>query len=97
MLVLFAGIVSCGMSGCIFETLFARDLELQVKAKAQNLLLANGATVILVLNILGLVLDLTAIGVVIGFPLGVAATVLLQRELNEWSRRFGTAASATTS
>ena len=37
------------------------------------------------------------IGIVIGFPLGVAASVLVQRELNEWSRRFTTAASATAS
>jgi hypothetical protein len=96
-LVLLAGLVSCGMSGCVFEILFARDLELQAKARGRDLLMASGATVILVLNILGLALDLTAIGVVIGFPLGVAASVILQRELNQWSSRFPTAASATAS
>jgi hypothetical protein len=96
-LVLLAGVATCGLSGCVFEMLFARDLEMQAHAAGRELLMKSFGTVILVLNVAGLMLDLTVVGALVGFPLGVAASVLMQRELNEWSRRFTTAASATAS
>jgi hypothetical protein len=88
-LMLLISILTCGLAGCVVECLIAADLggeaaERQCWPPNQNLL-----AWVITLNISAFIAAavLPLVGLFVSIPLGVAATVMVQIELNKFSRR----------
>lgn len=73
-------ILTLGLAGTVFECFYAIDL--QKLSEADGLEATNLPPIIIALNVSALVLCLLGPLALIGIPLGVAATVILQRRLN---------------
>jgi hypothetical protein len=80
---LVLNIVTLGLSGLVFESIWAYDLARAAQRRGVVNRMESLPTWVLVLNCVGTVLCLTGIGIVIGLPMGIAASVLVQNELNK--------------
>jgi hypothetical protein len=80
---LVLNIVTLGLSGLVFESIWAYDLARVAQRRGVVNRMESLPTWVLVLNCVGTVLCLTGIGIVIGLPMGIAASVLVQNELNK--------------
>jgi hypothetical protein len=83
LVVLIVNIVTTTLAGLAFEVVWAYDL---VRIGQQRGLANRFESLpiwVIVLNCLGVVLSLTVVGAVIGIPMGIAASVLVQLELNK--------------
>lgn len=83
-LTLILAVVTLGLSGTVFESVYSVDLEKHGERAGVEMSLSSFSTVIISLNVAALVLCLIPFGFVIGFPVGVVATVFMQREMNRW-------------
>ncbi len=83
-LALILGILTFGISGTVFEAVYSVELEKHGGRAGVQMSLENFSTVIIAMNVTALVLCLIPFAAVIGFPLGVIATVFMQREINRW-------------
>ena len=81
-IVLLVSAVSLGLGVLVFECMFARELELIAADRGEAPLMSGFSTVIIALNVSAVLLIMTGVGIILGLPLGVAATVLIQRQLN---------------
>jgi hypothetical protein len=80
---LIINIVTLGLAGLIYECLWAYDIAFAAQAHAVPGQTANLPVWIIGLNSVGMLLSLTVIGVFVGFPLGVCASIMIQSELNK--------------
>jgi hypothetical protein len=80
---LLLNIVSLGLSGLVFESLWAYDLARLGQQRGVPNRMESLPVWVLALNSVGTVLCLTVVGIVIGLPMGIAASVLVQMELNK--------------
>lgn len=88
LVVLLTNIVTCGIAGLVFECLFAFDLAEQTQARGLKGRMEALPTWVIATNCLAIVLSLIPFGVVIGLPLGILASVLVQMELNKLAERY---------
>jgi hypothetical protein len=98
MLALGLGIVTLGLSGTVFESLYAIDVENEVKTRGLAVPEADTAKLVVGLNAVALLLVFTGVGALLTFPMGIAATVLFQRTMNSLADATAgqsTSASAT--
>ncbi len=84
-LMLLLSIVTCGLAGIVLECLIAADLSGEAVARSDAAPNRNLLAWVIALNISALVaaIVLPIIGIVVSMPLGIAATVLVQIELNK--------------
>ena len=80
--VLLVSALSLGLGVLVFECMFARELESIAEDRGEVVLVTGFSTVIIALNVSAVLLIMTGPGIVLGLPLGIAATVLIQRQLN---------------
>ena len=80
--VLLVSALSLGLGVLVFECMFARELESIAGDRGEVVLVTGFSTVIIALNVSAVLLIMTGPGIVLGLPLGIAATVLIQRQLN---------------
>ena len=80
---LVLNIVTLGLSGLVFEAIWAYDLARQAQRRGVANRMESLPTWVIVLNCVGTVLCLSVVGIVIGLPMGIAASVLIQNELNK--------------
>ena len=85
--VLIISIVSLGIAVAVYECFFAFDLAKAAEQRNRELRMPSLPGTVVALEVSAIVLSLTGFGVIIGMPLGVAATVLLQREFNAYAAR----------
>ncbi len=83
--VLLVSALSLGLGVLVFECVFARDLESIAEGHGEVTLITSFSTVIIALNVSAVLLMLSGVGIVLGLPLGIAATVLIQRQFNALS------------
>jgi hypothetical protein len=84
--VLVLGILTMGIATMIYECLYAREVEDLLQHFGYPRQLAQRLqTRVVVFNVCGLALSCIPFGAIVGIPLGTAATVTLQRELNSFS------------
>ncbi len=82
--VLLVSILTLGIGACVFECVFAVDLGKLSGQHKVEMSFGSFSSVVIALNVSAVVLCLIPFGVILGFPVGVAATVLIQRELNRF-------------
>ena len=80
--VLLVSIVTLGIAASVFECFFAFDHAKIAEARGRELRTKGLPGVVVALEVAAVILSLTGVGLIIGIPAGVAATVLLQREFN---------------
>ena len=85
--VLIISIVSLGIAVAVYECFFAFDHARAAEQRNRELRMPSLPGTVVALEVSAIVLSLTGFGVIIGMPLGVAATVLLQREFNTCAAR----------
>ena len=89
--VLLVSIVTCGLAGLVFEVLFALDAAQATKSRGITSRNEQLATWVIVCNCVGLAVSLIPFGVIVGFPLMVLASVLVQVELNRLADHYARA------
>jgi hypothetical protein len=82
-IVLLVSILSCGVAGLVFECLYAFDIAAAAKSRGVPDRREQLPTWVIVCNCLAMGLSLIPFAVVIAFPLGIMASVLVQLELNK--------------
>lgn len=87
-IVLLACILSCGLAGLVFECLFAFDIVEATRARAVANRNEQLGTWVITLNSIAMVASLIPFLLVIGFPLGIWASALMQVELNKLADRY---------
>ena len=80
--VLLVSALSLGLGVLVFECVFARDLESIAEDRGEVSLITGFSTVIIALNVSAVLLIMSGVGIILGLPLGIAATVLIQRQFN---------------
>jgi hypothetical protein len=84
---LIVNLVSCGMAGIVFECLYAFDIAEYAKAYGIKDRLEALPSWVIGINCAAMVLSLIPFGVIIGLPLGILASILVQVELNKLADR----------
>jgi len=82
-LVLVLCIVTLGLAAIVYESIFAYELEQEMRTRSSKNAMPNLMALVTALNCIAIVASLTVIGVVIAIPCGVAATCLVQHEFNK--------------
>jgi len=90
--VVLVSILTCGLAGLVFESLFAFDIAEQTKARGIQGRLDQLPTWVIVCNCVAFVLALIPFGVFVALPLGILASVLVQIELNRLAESYDLAA-----
>jgi hypothetical protein len=85
---LLVNLLTCGMAGVVFECIFAYDIAEHTLARGIKDRSDSLPTWVLVLNSLAFILSLTGVGIVVAFPLGLWASVLVQLEMNKLADRY---------
>lgn len=85
---LLVNLLTCGMAGVVFECVFAYDIAEHTLARGIKDRFDALPTWVIVLNSLAFILSLTGIGIVLAFPLGLWASVLVQLEMNKLADRY---------
>jgi len=80
--VLIVSIVTLGIGVTVFECVFGFDHARAAEARGRELRTKGLPGIVVALDVAALILSLTGVGMIIGIPTGVAATILLQREFN---------------
>jgi hypothetical protein len=80
--VLIVSIITLGLAALIYECLYAREVEELVRQFGKRPFQRRLLSVVIAINVSALMLSVIPFGVIVGLPLGVVATVLIQRELN---------------
>lgn len=83
LVVLLVNIVTCGLAGMVFESLFAFDVAEQTKARGVKDRFEQMPTWVLSCNVAAVITALIPFGFVVAIPLGTLASVLVQIELNK--------------
>jgi hypothetical protein len=73
----------------IFECLFAFDIAEHAKSRGIKDRVEQLPTWVIVLNCVAVVACLIPFGVLLGVPLGILASVMVQIELNKLAERYG--------
>lgn len=81
--VLLVSIVTCGIAGLVFEILFAFDIGQATESRGVAGRMEQLPTWVIALNVVAMIACATTVGLVIGVPLGVLASALVQIELNK--------------
>ena len=84
---LIANLVSCGLAGLVFECLYAFDIAEHAKAHGIKDRLEQLPTWVISINCVAMVVSIIPFGVIVGLPLGILASVLVQMELNKLADR----------
>ena len=85
--VLLVSILTLGIGACVFECFYAVDLGRLGEQHKVQISFGSFSAVVIALNVTAIALCLIPYGVVLGFPVGIAATVLIQREMNRFISR----------
>jgi hypothetical protein len=88
LVVLLVNIVTCGLAGMVFESLFAIDVAEQTKARGIKDRFDQLPTWVIACNTAAVITALIPFGVVVALPLGILASVLVQIELNKLTERY---------
>jgi hypothetical protein len=89
LVLLLVNILTCGMAGMIFESLFAFDVAEQAKVRGLADRFEQLPMWVIVCNSAAVITALIPFGVVIALPLGTLASVLVQLELNKLAENYG--------
>jgi hypothetical protein len=89
LVVLLVNILTCGIAGLVFESLFAFDVAEQAKARGLKDRFDQMPTWVIVCNSVAVITALIPFGFVLAIPLGTLASVLVQIELNKLAERYG--------
>ena len=81
--VLLTNLFSCGLVGIVFECLYAFDLVEVSRNRNLEGRWEQLAVWVLVCNCFAMVLNMTLIGIVLGMPIGILASAMVQSELNK--------------
>ena len=81
--VLLVSIVTCGIAGLVFEILFAFDIRQAIESRGIAGRMEQLPTWVIALNVVAMIASATTVGLLIGMPLGVLASALVQIELNK--------------
>jgi hypothetical protein len=87
-IVLLLSIVTCGMGGLVFECLFASDIAEATQSRAIAGRMEQLATWVIACNCIAVVVSLIPFGVIVGMPLGILASALVQVELNKLADHY---------
>ena len=87
-IVLLVNIVSCGLAGLVFECLYAFDIAEVTRLRGIVDRKEQLGTWVIALNCIAIVLSLIPFAAVIGFPLGLLASALMQVELNKLADQY---------
>lgn len=88
-LVVVVNVVTCGMAGLVFESLFAFDVAEHSRQRNTLGRMDQLGTWVLVCNCVAMITALIPFGVVVALPLGTLASVLVQMELNRLAESYG--------
>ena len=88
-LVVVANILTCGLAGLVFESLFAFDIAEQTRQRNTPGRMDQLGTWVLVCNCVAMIAALIPFGVLVAMPLGTLASVLVQMELNRLADNYG--------
>ena len=86
LVVLLVSILTCGMALIIYECVFGFEVAGMTASRGIAGRMENLPTWLILCNCIASLVSLIPYGVVLGFPLGVLASVLLQAELNKLSQ-----------
>ncbi len=86
--VLLVSILTCGLAGLIFEILYAFDVAESTASHGIRGRMTQLGTWVIVCNAAALVTSLIPGGVLVGFPLGILASVFVQVELNRLAEQM---------
>jgi vacuolar-type H+-ATPase subunit I/STV1 len=82
-LVLLLSIVTLGLAGIVYECIFAQELEQHFRAYGRPDSTPHLSTLVIALNVIAILFSLTGVGVFVAIPCGMAATCLVQAEINK--------------
>jgi hypothetical protein len=85
---LIVNLVSCGLAGIVFECLYAFDVAEHAKAHGIKDRLEPLPSWVISINCAAMIASLIPLGVIIGLPLGILASVLVQVEMNKLAERY---------
>jgi hypothetical protein len=88
-LVVVVNVLTCGLAGLVFESLFAFDLVEQTRLRNTPSRQDQLATWVLVCNCAAFVTAIIPFGFLLALPLGTLASVLVQVELNRLADNYG--------
>jgi len=88
-LVVVVNILTCGLAGLVFESLFAFDIAEQTRLRNTPGRMDQLATWVLVCNGAALITAIIPFGFLLALPLGTLASVLVQVELNRLAEHYG--------
>ena len=82
-LMLVVSIFTCGIAALVFECLYAFDVVEYARRRNIEGRIENLPTWVITCNVLAMLISLIPFRVIVGLPLGILATTLLQVELNK--------------
>ena len=85
---LLVNILTCGLAGLVFESLFAFDVAEAARARGIKGRLEQLPTWVIACNVAAIITALIPFGIVIALPLGTLASVLVQMELNKLAEQY---------
>ncbi len=88
LMVLLVSILTCGLGGFVFECLMAFDVAETTKSRGVPARLAHMPQWVIGCNIAAMLVCLIPFGVIVGLPLGLLASVLVQVELNKLAEGY---------
>ena len=86
LVVLLVSLLTCLIGGIVYECVFAYDIAAAATSKGVSRRMVNLPTWVILCNCVGLIVSFIPFGFVVGFVLGVLASVLVQVELNKLAR-----------
>ena len=87
--VVLVNVLTCGLAGLVFESLFAFDIAEQARQRNTPGRMDQLGTWVLVCNCAAMITALIPFGFVVALPLGTLASVLIQVELNRLAESYG--------
>ena len=82
-LVLVLTIVTLGLAAIVYESVFAQELEQEMRSRGRKDATPYLMAWVTALNCIAIIASLTVVGIVIAIPCGLAATCLVQHEFNK--------------
>jgi hypothetical protein len=82
-LVVVLCIVTLGLAAIIYESIFAQELEQEMQRRGRKDATPHLMAWVTALNCIAIVASLTVVGILIAIPCGIAATCLVQHEINK--------------
>jgi hypothetical protein len=87
--VLLVSLITCGVGGLVYEILFAADIAAAAEARGVADRRPDLQTWVIGLNVAAFTISMIPFGFILGLPLGIWASVMIQQELNKLAVTHG--------